>query len=210
MLSVLTHDEAKPRSGPDSSETMNLSSRREAYARLIEQHQAALLRAAWRFCRGNGDLAQDLVQETLICGYEAYLNGRFSEGTNARAWLMKILTNVFLQHYRRQRRHTTNVDMDTLIAEGTSGTETLLASPEDRPDMALLSTTLAEPLERALASLSEEMRVCVTLIDIEEMSYAEVAEAMGIPVGTVRSRLFRARQQLHTLLKEYVIYHRRC
>lgn len=185
-----------------------LHQRRTAYAGLIAQHEATLMRAAWRFCPGQQDYAQDLVQDTLVRGYEAFLDGRFQEGTNARAWLLTILTNCFLTDNRRRRR-IADIDIDTLIQEGTHGLEALQAAKPDQPDAALLAATLDEPLARALTSLSDELRLCVILVDMEELSYAEAADVLHIPVGTVRSRLFRARQQLHALLYAYAQEHRR-
>ena len=177
--------------------------RRANYTRLIEQYETTLLRAARRLCGGREDQAQDLVQDALIKGYVAYLDGRFVEGTNARAWLLRILTNNFITEYNRHQKWDAPVDVDTLTADGETGPVQLRAADADRPDTALLETTLDEPLEKALASLSPDLRACVVLADIEEMSYEEVAGALGVPIGTVRSRLFRARQQLHALLYAY-------
>lgn len=150
------------------------------------------------------DYAQDLVQETLVKGYEAYLAGRFHEGTNARAWLLRILTNLYINHYRREQKWSAGIDVDTLMARGDAGPEVLRAAASQRPEAALLEKTLDEPLERALASLPEELRLCVILVDIEEMEYVETAAFLNIPIGTVRSRLSRARILLHTLLHDYV------
>lgn len=187
---------------------MTLLKRRAAYAEIIAQQEAVLLRVAWRFYPGQHDYAQDLVQEALVRGYEAFLDGRFQEGTNARAWLLTILTNCFLSDQRRRRRMS-NIDIDTLLDTGEQGSETLHASCASQPEAVLLSTLLDEPLEQALAVLPDEMRLCVILIDIEELSYAEVAEAVNIPIGTVRSRLFRARKQLASQLQAYAHAYRR-
>jgi RNA polymerase sigma-70 factor (ECF subfamily) len=186
-----------------------IEARRAAYAELIRQHEATLLRAAWRLCNGREDVAQDLVQEALVRGYEAFLEGRFREGSNARAWLMRILTNGFLNDYRRRRRWMAEMDVDRLAAEGAPGMEAAQAAPSQRPEAALMASTLEEPLERALCALSEELRVCVVLVDIEDFTYAETAEVLHIPVGTVRSRLSRARQQLYALLYDYARERRR-
>jgi RNA polymerase sigma-70 factor (ECF subfamily) len=185
-----------------------VAQRRANYTRLIQQYETTLLRAARRLCGGREDQTQDLVQDTLIKGYAAYIDGRFAEGTNARAWLLRILTNNFITEYNRHQKWDAPVDVDTLTAEGEVGPVQLHASAADRPDTALLETTLDEPLENALSSLSPDLRICVVLVDIEEMSYDEVAGALGVPIGTVRSRLFRARQQLHALLYAYGQQHR--
>jgi RNA polymerase sigma-70 factor (ECF subfamily) len=182
--------------------------RRAAYDALIRENEAALLRASWRLCKGRQEAAQDLVQETLVRGYEAFLEGRFREGSNARAWFLRILTNLFLNDYRRQK-WVADVDVDRLAAEGAPGMAAMQAAPEDQPDAALMAATLDEALERALAVLSTELRVCVVLVDIEGCAYTEAAAILDIPIGTVRSRLSRARIQLHALLYDYAAERRR-
>ena len=185
----------------DASEsTANRSERRrERYVRLMEAQEAALLRFAMRLCRNHRDDAQDLVQETLVRGYEAYQAGRFAEGSNERAWLMRILMNVFLNENRR-RKWSAETDLDSLIQKGIVSLEALHAAPADRPDTAILMRTLDEPLENALDTLTEDLRVCTLLVDVEELTYAEAAAVLNIPIGTVRSRLWRARNLLHAYL----------
>jgi RNA polymerase sigma-70 factor (ECF subfamily) len=174
--------------------------RRAAFAALLDQHESALLRAARRLCAGNEDEAQDLVQDAAIKGYTAYLDGRFQPGTHARAWLLRILTNGFINEYHHKKRWDDPSDIDTLEVEGAAS---LRASAADQPEIALLASTLDEPVERAVASLSPELRACIELVDIGEFDYAETAQTLNIPIGTVRSRLFRARQQLHRALYRY-------
>jgi RNA polymerase sigma-70 factor (ECF subfamily) len=179
--------------------------RRAAYSNLIAPHEAALLRAAYRLCGGNEDLAQDLVQEALVKGYSAYIEGRFQEGTHVRAWLMRILTNGFITQYNRKQRWEAAVDLDLLTADGGETLPASLhASAADQPEQALLASMLEEPVEAALAALSPELRACVVLVDIEGLDYAEAAAALGTPLGTLRSRLFRARRLLHARLTPYV------
>ena len=96
--------------------------RRAAFEDLAKEQQAGLLRAARRLCAGDEDGAQDLVQDTLVAAYAAYLDGRFREGSNARAWLLRIMTNRFLNINRRRQRWETGVDLETLTAGGESGT----------------------------------------------------------------------------------------
>ena len=183
--------------------------RRAAYTRLVLAQEATLLRAARRLCGRNEDHAQDLTQEALVRGYEAFLAGRFAEGTNARAWLLRILTNFYINEYRHAQKWNAGVDVDTLTSQGEASPENLRAAPADRPEDALLTPMLDEPLERALAALSEELRTCVLLVDVQELDYAEAASALKIPIGTVRSRLSRARKTLHTLLYDYAQERRR-
>jgi RNA polymerase sigma-70 factor (ECF subfamily) len=151
-------------------------------------------------CRGHEDRAQDLVQDALVRGYEAFILGRFREGSNDRAWLFRILTNGFINETRRRARGA-EIDLETLTAGGEVVPEGLRARPEDQPEPALMASLLEEPLERALAALSDEARIVVLLVDVEQLSYQEAARALGVPVGTVRSRLSRARLQLHQRLQ---------
>ena len=171
------------------------SERREAYIRLLEAQEAHLLRFALRLARNRLEDAQDLTQETLVRGYQAFTAGRFQEGTNARAWLMRILMNVFLNENRR-RKWNADADLDSLIQNGAISPEALRAAPADRPDTALLMRIFEEPLALALDALTEELRVCTLLVEVEEYTYAEAAAILEIPVGTVRSRLWRARRLL--------------
>jgi RNA polymerase sigma-70 factor, ECF subfamily len=208
MASVLRERQPDPDCPPQEQKDAEISRRRAVYTELIRQVEAYLLRTAERFCPGQHDYAQDLVQETLVRGYEAFLEGRFEEGTNARAWLVKILTNCYLTDLRNRRRHRAETPLDELMQEGYCH-PALQTQTREHPDAILLTATLDEPLENALASLSEDLRICVILADIEELSYLEIAQTLHIPLGTVRSRLFRARQQLHDLLTDYAQKRRR-
>ena len=177
--------------------------RRSAFSRLVREHEASLLRTARRLCLGNEDRALDLVQDALVRAYEAYAAGKFREGLNARAWFLRILTNLFINDYHRRRRQGPEVDIDDVTASGEIGPEATRAASADVPGENLLAATLDEPLEKALTSLSEGLRLCVLLVDVEGLDYAEAAAALNIPLGTVRSRLSRARFQLHALLAPY-------
>ena len=182
-------------------ESDKLSLRRAAYAEIVRANEAALMRAARRMSPGDEDRAQDLVQDAVVRGYEAFVRGGFREGTNAKAWLLRILTNGFINEFNRRRKW----EVQTPVSEEGSESffERLPAESGSQPESALLSTTLDEPLERALAALSPEFRLCVLLVDVEGLEYSEAATALKIPIGTVRSRLARARLQLHGLLYEY-------
>lgn len=185
--------------------SQNLGERRAAFAALARQHEGALLGAGRRLCQGDDDRAMDLVQDTLVRAYQAYAEGRYQEENNARAWLLRILTNIFINNYRRQRKWEASVDFESLSADGRPAPAALQANESDVPGARLLNVTLDEDLERALNSLSDILRACVVLVDIEGLEYAEAAKALGVPVGTIRSRLARARMQLHDLLQEYAL-----
>jgi len=177
--------------------------RRAAFAKLARRHEAALMGAALRLCRGDHDWAQDLVQDALVRAYLAYLTGRFREGTNAWPWLLRILTNLFINEYHRRRRYEVGPDLDTLTSSGEAGPVQTHAAPQDVPGVALLAGTLDEELERALAMLPEILRLCVLMVDVEGLEYSEAALALNVPIGTVRSRLARGRMKLHDLLQGF-------
>jgi len=180
-----------------------IADKRKAYAEIAVRYQSDLLHTARRLCQGNEDKAQDHVQDALIRGYEAFLGGRFLAGSNARAWLIRILTNSFINAYRRSKRWDAAIDVDTLTSGGEAGPASTHVPSAEIPGHALVEGTLDDSLEKALNSLSNGLRVCVILVDIEGLDYAEAAAALDIPVGTVRSRLSRARIQLHETLREF-------
>lgn len=178
-------------------------SRRAAFGTLARQHEGDLLRLARRLSRGDDDRAQDLVQDALVRAYEAYITGRFQPGGSARAWLMRILTNLFINDYRRRAKWESGLDLDTLTASGEAGPAQTHAADGDVPGVTLLAGILDEELEAALAMLSDALRLCVVLVDVEGLDYAEAATVLGVPIGTVRSRLSRARMRLEDLLSDY-------
>jgi RNA polymerase sigma-70 factor (ECF subfamily) len=176
---------------------------RAIFVDLLRRHEQDLRRAARRLCRGDEDRAQDLAQDTLLRAYDACLCGRFQEGANTRAWFLRILTNLSINDYHQRRRRRDHLDFDVLTSGGEAGPAQTQAAPADTPGVALLAETLDEELEQALAMLSEVLRRCVVLVDLEGREYAEAAQILGVPVGTVRSRLSRARLQLYALLHAY-------
>ncbi len=166
---------------------------------MAREHEPRLLRAALRFCSHNADQAQDLVQDTLIRAYEACLKDQYRDQGNVRAWMLRIMTNLFLNQNRRDTRWSADVTAEEVIEQG--GGACALAA--ESPEQTLLSGTLDETLERALAALPEEQRLCILLVDVEGLEYAEAASALGAPIGSVRSRLARGRLKLHALLQDF-------
>ncbi len=180
------------------------AARRQAFGALARQQESSLLRAARRLCRGNDDWAQDLAQDTLVRAYKAYSAGGYAESAATPwPWLLRILTNLFINEFNRRRKWEAGVDLDTLTASGEAGPMETHAAACDMPGIALLAETLDEELETALARLPEAMRLCVVLVDMEGLDYAEAAKTLGVPIGTVRSRLSRARLLLQDLLRDY-------
>jgi RNA polymerase sigma-70 factor (ECF subfamily) len=152
--------------------------------------------AALRLTRDRSD-AEDLVQETFLRAYRGF--GGFEPGTNLRAWLYRILTNAYINTYRKRQREPVTVSDDELpewwLYEklGGEGTE---ASAEAR----VLESLPDEDVQDALASLPEQFRLAVLLADVEGFSYKEIAEILGVPMGTVMSRLHRGRRALEKRL----------
>ena len=151
-----------------------------------------------RYLTGNETDAEDLVQETYARALRA--EHQFTPGTNLKAWLFRILRNTFLSLYRRQRHNPTVGGLDTVDADaqGSASEPWLLGDIElDR-----LRKLVAEEIEAALMTLSEEART-VILLDLEGLTELEVADVVGCPVGTVKSRLARARAALRRRLSDY-------
>ncbi len=160
-------------------------------------HLDALYAVACRMTR-NPTEAEDLVQDALVKAMRA--RNQFLAGTNLKAWLFRILTNTFINKYRRgglERSVLDGPDADPL-ADGWVSAATMrqLRDPEQT---ALLPIVEGE-VRRALDALPPEFRLAVILCDVEEFSYEEIAEIMGCPIGTVMSRLHRGRKLLQKSL----------
>jgi RNA polymerase sigma-70 factor, ECF subfamily len=168
------------------------STQRDDYSLMARGCEATLIATARRLVRDD-DRVLDLVQEALVRGYEAFRVGKFIGGGRPCAWLARILTNHFINEWRREKKWGAGVTVDDVTAGGELGPENTRSVAADS---ALLQATLDEPLERALAELPDALRLTVILVDMQDLSYQEAAERLEIPVGTVRSRLARARFQL--------------
>jgi RNA polymerase sigma-70 factor (ECF subfamily) len=144
-----------------------------------------------RWLSGDADEARDLVQETFVKALRAF--GSFQQGTNFRAWMFRILRNTFLTSRTGLERRMTE-------QEDEAGLEAA-AVTFDTPELAAIRRADTEMVQQAIAKLAPLFREVLLLADIEEMKYHEVAEALGIPIGTVMSRLARARKQV----REYIV-----
>ncbi len=164
----------------------------DSFDATIARHSTSLLEAARRLT-GSRDEADDLVQDAVMRAWTFW--DRFEPGSNARAWLHRILVNTFINAYRKRRRER------ELFR---------LAGEESRREACTTSELrwaerdwLGDEVGAALASLPSEFRAVVELVDLRDLSYREVATTLGCPIGTVMSRLHRARRQLQQLLSEY-------
>jgi RNA polymerase sigma-70 factor, ECF subfamily len=151
-----------------------------------------------RHLTGNQADAEDLVQETYARALKA--EHQFTPGTNLKAWLFRILRNTFVSMYRRQRHNPTIGGLDTVepSVQGVADQAWL----RDDFELDRLRKVVAEEIEAALMTLSEEART-VILLDLEGLSENEVSDVLGCPVGTVKSRLSRARAALRLKLRDY-------
>ena len=173
--------------------------RRKRFEADALQYMNQLYSAALRYTKNPVD-AQDLVQDTYAKAYVSF--HQFEPGTNLKAWLYRILTTTFINTYRKDQRRPQLSDKeleDWQIADASSHTSDQGKSAED----VALENLPDSDIKRALAEIPEEFRIAVYLADVEGFSYREIAEIVGVPTGTVMSRLHRGRKQLREKLTDY-------
>jgi RNA polymerase sigma-70 factor (ECF subfamily) len=157
------------------------------------EHAGALYRLAYHLA-GNAAEAEDLTQETYLRAYRGFTGFR---GGDVRAWLFTILRHVFIDECRRHRRMPTILSADD---DARRITPQDVATSAPSAETEALRRLPSEAVERAFAALPPDWRLVVLLADVEELSYREIADIMEIPLGTVMSRLHRARKQLQQRL----------
>lgn len=167
-----------------------------AFEELVLRHQTQIYRVAFRLT-GNHNDAEDLAQEAIVEAFRAF--DRYQPGTFFDRWLYRIMSRTYIDIVRRQNRRPV-VSLDAPVGADGDPLVTLLGDTRDDPQQMTETMDLDGAIQAALDALPQEFRAAVVLADIEGLSYDEVAGALRCPVGTVRSRLHRARQMLREAL----------
>lgn len=171
--------------------------KRTAFEEEALPHLDTVYRVALRLS-GNEAQAEDLTQETMFKAYRAW--HQYKRGTNVRAWLLTILRHTFINEYRKAQRTGTQIDVDE-VESFTVFEQVQESDPEGR----FFEQLVDDDVIRAINDLPDEFRETLILSDVEGLPYAEIARVTEVPVGTVKSRLFRARQALQKVLYGYAV-----
>jgi RNA polymerase sigma-70 factor (ECF subfamily) len=143
--------------------------------------------------------ANDLVQETYLKAFRFI--EKYTKGTNAKAWLFKILKNAYINEYRKTVKRPVKVDFEEIISYHERENDEQVLFADLRED--IFTNVMGDEVTMAINTLPEDFRTVILLCDIEGFTYEEIAKILDIPIGTVRSRLFRARNMLKDMLKVY-------
>ena len=177
------------------------SSKRETVEVLIKPHLPVLLRLARRLMREPED-AEDLVQETCLKACRAL--HQFQSGSDSKAWLITILINTYRDWARKALKYPTAIAFDDMANLYRQWRSDGVPPPRQDPEAATIHADLNQRVRLAIDDLPPEFRLAVMLADVEGYAYREIAELMNCPIGTVMSRLYRGRQLLQTMLRDYV------
>ncbi|GJM36008.1 MAG: RNA polymerase sigma factor RpoE [Saprospiraceae bacterium] len=181
---------------------MTQENKTERYDRIFEQEFMPQIDALYTFAYHltyNEDDANDLVQETYLKAFRFI--DKYDEGTNAKAWLFKILKNAFINQYRKKAKQPNRVDYEEIVGYHDEEDTNFSSYMDLREEM--FQGMMGDEVTNAINALPVDFRVVILLCDIEGFTYEEISKIIDIPIGTVRSRLHRARNLLKTKLQEY-------
>lgn len=172
--------------------------KQEDFEEEIIPHLDAMYNFALRLTSDPND-AEDLVQDTIVKAFRFFSS--YEKGTNAKAWLFRILKNSYINNYRKKSKQPNQVDYD----EVSSFYETIRADRTDTSDLEdrMFRELIDDDISNALEELPEDFRTVVLLCDVEGFTYEEIANMLDVPIGTIRSRLHRGRNLLKAQLMEY-------
>jgi RNA polymerase sigma-70 factor (ECF subfamily) len=172
--------------------------KQEDFEEEIIPHLNAMYNFALRLTSDPSD-AEDLVQDTIVKAFRFFSS--YEKGTNAKAWLFRILKNSYINNYRKKSKKPNQVDYD----EVSTFYETIRAERTDTSDLEdkMFRDLIDDDISKALEELPEDFRTVVLLCDIEDFTYEEIANMLDVPIGTIRSRLHRGRNLLKSQLMEY-------
>ncbi|UCD16799.1 MAG: sigma-70 family RNA polymerase sigma factor [Candidatus Zixiibacteriota bacterium] len=176
-------------------------SKKETFEAEALIHADSLHRTALRMTKNEND-ADDLVQETLMKAYRFW--DKFEEGSNCRAWLFKIMTNIFINNYRAKSRAPQVVDLQDVDDDFLFGQLSALG-PSENPEQHFFAKVFDDDVKMAIEELPEDFRLVVVLSFLEGFSYQEIANIAGLQIGTVKSRLHRGRKLLQKALWDYAV-----
>jgi len=206
MLSGSTHDDVQPgrdRERPTERAGDEPELSKEGFSEEAIPWLDAVYRFALRLTEGDRDAAEDVAQETFLRAHRSW--HQYRRGTNVKSWLFTICRNQYLHEAQRarSRRERPAADLDARVEALSAASAFERASP--RPDREVFEGLIDDEVIAAIDALPQEFREVLALSDLGDLEYAEIGSVLGIPLGTVKSRLFRARRLLQDRLREYAV-----
>jgi RNA polymerase sigma-70 factor (ECF subfamily) len=186
----------------ENSELGRHREKQKEFENLAFAHMDSLFNTALRMTRNTLD-AEDLLQDVYVRAFRFF--HRFEKETNFKAWIFKILTNTYINQYRKKLKQPQEVQLDKVIYNQSKGTTDAHRQVIESFDTSGYHHLFDDQIIAALSELNDDFRMVVLLADVESFSYKEIAKMLDCPIGTVMSRLSRARKYLQDQLRDYAI-----